>query len=114
MRSDRPPGAHRALARVPRRRGEGAGQTIVGGDRGPEGFWRSGAGAPDLASRVVGHAVLVYPAGQVDAQAVAFAAGLAIDPEHQVVVVDLPAGSDLSDWESVADLLGTVDSIRLI
>ncbi|KUO05524.1 hypothetical protein AQJ67_05070 [Streptomyces caeruleatus] len=53
----------------------------------------------------IGGALLVHPEGEIDPRVRAFVAGLAKDPEHTLVVVDLPADPPTEDWESVAGLL---------
>ncbi|MGW6911551.1 hypothetical protein [Streptomyces sp. NPDC054940] len=58
-----------------------------------------------LECRSIGGALLVHPAGKVNPQLHAFAGGLAHDPEHTLVVVDLPEDPPVEDWESVASLL---------
>jgi hypothetical protein len=69
-----------------------------------------------LESHLAGNALLVSPAGHLDRQAAVFTAGLAADPEyHLMVVVDLPAGSELADWAPVADLLEPYqEDVRLV
>ncbi|MFB7781052.1 hypothetical protein [Streptomyces bauhiniae] len=62
--------------------------------------------APGLGTHRAGHALLIHPKGRADAQALAFAEGLPADPEHQVVVLDLPADPDDATWGVVARLLG--------
>ncbi|AYN43211.1 hypothetical protein D9753_34855 [Streptomyces dangxiongensis] len=67
---------------------------------------RRDAEAPDLDTRRVGHALLIHPRGELSAQAVAFAEGLPDDPEHRVVVLDLPTDPGDAAWTVVARLLG--------
>ncbi|MFF5859013.1 hypothetical protein ACFY8B_25865 [Streptomyces sp. NPDC012751] len=67
---------------------------------------RRDAEAPGLGTRRAGHALLIHPKGRVNAQAVAFAEGLPADPDHQVVVLDLPADPGDATWAVVARLLG--------
>ncbi|BBA96923.1 hypothetical protein RVR_2447 [Actinacidiphila reveromycinica] len=55
--------------------------------------------------RSVGHALLVYCKGEPDPQVMTFTRGLAHDPQHQVVVVDLPPGADRREWEAVPKAL---------
>ncbi|WP_405746014.1 hypothetical protein OG422_25500 [Streptomyces sp. NBC_01525] len=65
--------------------------------------------------RTVGHALLVHPAGEPDPRAVAFTAGLAADPQHTLVFLDLPAGSHDSVHEPVVKLLANrPGSLRLV
>ncbi|MEW2625031.1 hypothetical protein [Streptomyces sp. NPDC048106] len=64
------------------------------------------AEAPGLGTRRAGHALLIHPKGRPNAQAVAFAEGLPADPDHQVVVLDLPADPGDATWAVVARLLG--------
>ncbi|MFE7271401.1 hypothetical protein [Streptomyces sp. NPDC057623] len=65
---------------------------------------RSG-GRAGLECQSIGGALLVHPAGKVNPQLHAFAGGLAHDPEHTLVVVDLPEDPPAEDWEAVASLL---------
>ncbi|MEU6028852.1 hypothetical protein ABZ825_17860 [Streptomyces tauricus] len=58
-----------------------------------------------LRSTSVGDTLLIHPRGRFDDRAAAFAAGLAADPRHTLVVVDLPAGALTTEWESVTRLL---------
>ncbi|MFI5887524.1 hypothetical protein [Streptomyces sp. NPDC051554] len=53
----------------------------------------------------VGDALLIHPKGRFDDRAAAFAGGIAEDPHHTVVVVDLPADALAEEWMSVARLL---------
>ncbi|MDF3148996.1 hypothetical protein PBV88_49435, partial [Streptomyces sp. T21Q-yed] len=69
-------------------------------DRGARGSSRAG-----LECRSIGGALLVHPTGRINPQLHAFAGGLAQDPEHTLVVVDLPEDPPAEDWESVAALL---------
>ncbi|MEU9348157.1 hypothetical protein AB0D74_43885 [Streptomyces sp. NPDC048278] len=62
-------------------------------------------GGPALEYRNVGHALLVHPRGFVDSQALTFAQRLAADPQHTLVVLDLPASPEGSVWETVARAL---------
>ncbi|MFD4879884.1 hypothetical protein ACFWOB_41890 [Streptomyces sp. NPDC058420] len=52
-----------------------------------------------------GDALLIHPKGRFDDRAAAFAGGIAEDPHHTVVVVDLPADALAEEWMSVARLL---------
>ncbi|MGW1028999.1 hypothetical protein ACWD4J_35870 [Streptomyces sp. NPDC002577] len=67
--------------------------------------------SPGSASRArlecqsIGGALLVHPEGEINPQVRAFVGGLAQDPEHTLVVVDLPEDPPTEDWESVAKLL---------
>ncbi|MEU9133301.1 hypothetical protein AB0D08_35305 [Kitasatospora sp. NPDC048540] len=68
-----------------------------------------------LQCRAVGPALLVHPKGPPDRQAVEFTAGLAPDPQHTPVVLDLPHGAPHSVWDAVARLLaGRPGSLRLV
>lgn len=53
----------------------------------------------------VGDALLIHPKGRFDDRAAAFAGGIAEDPHHTVVVVDLPGDALTEEWMSVARLL---------
>ncbi|AYN43235.1 hypothetical protein D9753_35015 [Streptomyces dangxiongensis] len=53
----------------------------------------------ELAARRVGGAWLIHPATGPDRRSLLFAAGLAADPEHSVVVVDLPPETALDAVE---------------
>lgn len=73
------------------------------------------ATGPVLHAQVAGHALLVHPKGAADPQAAQFAAGLARDEQHLLVVVDLPFGALDSAWPAVARLLAPrPGSLRLI
>ena len=73
------------------------------------------ATGPVLHAQVAGHALLVHPRGEADPQAVQFAAGLARDDQHLLVVVDLPFGALDTAWPAVARLLAPrPGSLRLI
>ncbi|MEC3993799.1 hypothetical protein VSR01_09700 [Actinacidiphila sp. DG2A-62] len=63
------------------------------------------AAGPAVESRSVGNALLVHPRGFVDSRALAFVRRLAADPQHTLVVLDLPASPEDSVWESVARVL---------
>lgn len=58
-----------------------------------------------LECRSIGDALLVHPEGKLNPRVRAFVGGLAQDPEHTLVVVDLPEDPPAEDWESVARLL---------
>ncbi|MEU2741293.1 hypothetical protein ABZ656_39710, partial [Streptomyces sp. NPDC007095] len=77
---------------------------------------RRDAEALDLEGRRVGHTLLVHPKGELSGQALAFAEGLPADPEHQVVVLDLPSDTTDATWTVLARLLGrgTSDGYRLV
>lgn len=64
----------------------------------------------------VGNAVLVHPRGHLDERAAGFAEGLGHDPQHTLVVVDLPAGALANAWRSVARLLSSsrYGSLRIV
>ncbi|MCZ1007838.1 hypothetical protein O1L68_15000 [Streptomyces lydicus] len=53
---------------------------------------------PTLESRNVGNALLVHPRGFVDNRALAFSQRLAADPQHTLVVLDLPARPEDDVW----------------
>ncbi|MCX5401197.1 hypothetical protein [Streptomyces sp. NBC_00102] len=65
--------------------------------------------APDLDSHRTGHVLLVHARGALDEQALAFAAGLPEDPDHHLVVLDLPAGFTDAGRPRLARLLGRRD-----
>ena len=69
-------------------------------ERGPRGADRAALECQDI-----GGALLVHPEGEIDPRVHAFVGGLAKDPEHTLVVVDLPEDPPAEDWESVAKLL---------
>lgn len=62
-------------------------------------------GALDLDCRPIGHALVVHPKGQVSEQARDMALGVAEDPDHDLVLVDLPANCPIWVWELVAQRL---------
>ncbi|MEU8471332.1 hypothetical protein AB0F30_26095 [Streptomyces sp. NPDC029006] len=57
---------------------------------------------PALTAHRAGQAWLISPAGTADPRALAFAAGLARDPECTVLVADLPDGADDATLEELA------------
>ncbi|MCE7006376.1 hypothetical protein LWC34_26595 [Kibdelosporangium philippinense] len=59
----------------------------------------------DLAKHVVGNALVIYPAGRMTRETQELALAVAADEEHDLVVVDLPAGSPITMWEAVATAL---------
>lgn len=61
-----------------------------------------GTGGPALESRSVGTALLVHPRGFVDSRALNFTRRLAADPQHTLVVLDLPASPEDAVWDKVA------------
>ncbi|MEV7325858.1 hypothetical protein [Streptomyces sp. NPDC093970] len=69
-----------------------------------------------LRATPVGDALLVHPRGRVDERAADFAGGLARDPHHTLVVVDLPAGSLADEWRAVAKILSSPrhGSLRIV
>ncbi|WP_392896020.1 hypothetical protein [Streptomyces sp. LN699] len=69
-----------------------------------------------LRATPVGDAILVHPKGRLDERAADFAGGLAHDPQHTLVVVDLPAGVLADEWAAVAKLLSPsrYGSLRLV
>ncbi|WP_020660764.1 hypothetical protein [Amycolatopsis benzoatilytica] len=58
-----------------------------------------------LDKKTVGNALVVHLAEGMTGEAQALALGVAADPEHDLVVVDLPVDSPISMWESVARAL---------
>lgn len=58
-----------------------------------------------LEARSVGNALLIHPRGLVDDRALAFSRSLATDPQHTLVVLDLPARTEEDVWETVARTL---------
>nr|WSX75671.1 hypothetical protein OH826_18425 [Streptomyces sp. NBC_00899] len=60
-----------------------------------------------LRATPVGDAVLIHPRERIDARAAGFAGGLARDPQHTLVVVDLPAGALAEEWPAVARVLSS-------
>ncbi|MFH8982043.1 hypothetical protein [Streptomyces varsoviensis] len=60
---------------------------------------------PTLEARNIGNALLVHPRGFVDNRALAFSERLAADPQHTLVVLDLPARPEDDVWETVARAL---------
>ncbi|MFR9727738.1 hypothetical protein ACL03H_00815 [Saccharopolyspora sp. MS10] len=64
-------------------------------------------GTTDLAltRQVVGNALVVHPERRMTAEAQSMAMSVAADPEHEMVVLDLPVGVPVSAWDSVAELL---------
>ncbi|WP_329138192.1 hypothetical protein OG552_29890 [Streptomyces sp. NBC_01476] len=74
----------------------------------------SGARA-GLRVRPLGHALLVHRKGDPDPEVVAFTRALAPDPQHQLVVVDLPPGADRREWEAVPKALpGGPNGVRIV
>ncbi|MFJ3671195.1 hypothetical protein ACIPSE_32520 [Streptomyces sp. NPDC090106] len=64
------------------------------------------SGALRLTGRRAGHALLVHVRGAADPQALAFAEGLPEDPEHRLVVLDLPTDLPEPSWPALAAVLG--------
>ncbi|MDQ2588764.1 hypothetical protein [Saccharothrix yanglingensis] len=62
-------------------------------------------GGVEMTSRMIGNALVVHPRDQLTPEARNLALVVAVDPHHDLVVVDLPTGSPFSAWESVADLM---------
>jgi hypothetical protein len=58
-----------------------------------------------LARHTVGNAMVVHATDTMTNEAQSLAMSVAEDPEHDIVVVDLPANSPISMWESLADTL---------
>ncbi|SEO99466.1 hypothetical protein SAMN05216267_106611 [Actinacidiphila rubida] len=74
----------------------------------------SGARA-GLRVRPLGNALLVHRKGEPDKVVAAFAQALAPDPQHQLVVVDLPLGADRREWEAVPKALpGAPGGVRIV
>ncbi|WP_176930777.1 hypothetical protein [Actinacidiphila guanduensis] len=74
----------------------------------------SGARA-GLRVRPLGNALLVHRKGEPDPVVVAFTQALAPDPQHQLVVVDLPPGADRREWEAVPKALpGAAAGVRIV
>ncbi|MFJ6608452.1 hypothetical protein [Streptomyces lydicus] len=68
--------------------------------------------APAVECLTVGHAVLVRPKGTDERggrRSRSWAEGLALDPDHRLVVVDVPAALPLTAWRPVAGRLGRDD-----
>jgi hypothetical protein len=65
----------------------------------------SGGGAFGLTKHIIGNALVVYPVGNMTRAAQNLALHVAADTENDLVVVDLPASSPISMWESVAQVL---------
>jgi hypothetical protein len=63
------------------------------------------AAEPQLARHTVGNAMVVHAKDTMTNEAQSLAMSVAEDPEHDIVVVDLPANSPISVWESLADTL---------
>ncbi|TDD55141.1 hypothetical protein [Saccharopolyspora elongata] len=66
---------------------------------------RQAGGGAGLARHTIGNALVVYPAGNMTKAARNLAMTVAPDTENDLVVVDLPASSPISMWESVARAL---------
>ncbi|MFB9925919.1 hypothetical protein ACFORO_12930 [Amycolatopsis halotolerans] len=64
---------------------------------------RRGDGA--LEKKTVGNALVVHLAEGMTGEAQSLALGVAADPDHDLVVVDLPVDSPIAMWESVAKAL---------
>ncbi|MBB4678585.1 hypothetical protein HNR67_004703 [Crossiella cryophila] len=68
-----------------------------------------------MTSQTIGNALVVHPRAALRNEIRDLALGLAEDPDHQLVVVDLPGESPFSVWESTAKLLPRKRSgIRLV
>lgn len=66
-------------------------------------------------SRQAGNAHLVFPKGQPNPRALAFASALPPDPEHLLVVLDWVTDGHLAQWEPVGRLLADGDRpVRLV
>ncbi|MEV6712780.1 hypothetical protein AB0M48_12160 [Lentzea sp. NPDC051208] len=66
---------------------------------------REAGGEFGLTKHTIGNALVVYPMGNMTKAAQDLALNVAQDTENDLVVVDLPASSPLSWWESVAQVL---------
>ncbi|MEC3980608.1 hypothetical protein [Amycolatopsis sp. H20-H5] len=60
---------------------------------------------PEMGTHTIGNALVVHPKDRMTNGARALAMSVAADPDHDLVVVDLPTGSPISMWESVAEVL---------
>lgn len=56
----------------------------------------------ELAKRTVGNATVVYASERMSNEALSMAMSVAPDPDNELVVVDLPSGSPIAVWESLA------------
>ncbi|MGW4482239.1 hypothetical protein ACWEOE_00225 [Amycolatopsis sp. NPDC004368] len=65
----------------------------------------TGISGTDLDKQTVGNALVVHPASGISDEAQALALAVAADPDHDLVVVDLPVDSPIALWESVAKVL---------
>jgi hypothetical protein len=61
---------------------------------------------PPVVSVDAGHAMLLHLEGHLNQRALAFARMIAKDPDHTVVVVDVPPDGPIELWHAVAALLG--------
>ena len=61
---------------------------------------------PQVACVDAGHAMLLHIEGHLNPRALAFARTIAADPEHTVVVADVPPDGPIELWHAVAALLG--------
>lgn len=68
---------------------------------------RAGSSVSDIevSAKPFGSALVVHRTGAITESALALAMELAHDPEHDLVVVDLPADLPISVWEKVVSLL---------
>ncbi|MEV5541681.1 hypothetical protein AB0L13_33030 [Saccharopolyspora shandongensis] len=66
---------------------------------------RESGGDAGLTKHTIGNALVIYPAGNMTKAARDLALTVAADTENDLVVVDLPASSPISMWESVARAL---------
>jgi hypothetical protein len=64
------------------------------------------AALPQVACVEAGHAQLLHLEGHLNPRALAFARMIAPDPEHTVVVADVPPDGPIELWHAVAALLG--------
>ncbi|GAA3438154.1 hypothetical protein [Kutzneria kofuensis] len=61
---------------------------------------------PQVVAVDAGHAMLLHLEGHLNQRALAFARMIAKDPDHTVVVVDVPPDGPIELWHAVAALLG--------
>ncbi|QUQ62810.1 hypothetical protein [Kutzneria sp. CA-103260] len=61
---------------------------------------------PQVACVEAGHALLLHLEGHLNPRALAFARMIAPDPDHTVVVADVPPDGPIELWHAVAALLG--------
>ncbi|MFE0023573.1 hypothetical protein [Amycolatopsis sp. NPDC059021] len=66
---------------------------------------RRGEGELELTRRTLGNAMVVHRPGVLSGHAQNLALAVAEDPEHDLVLVDLPPGMPVTVWDSVAGVL---------